>query len=235
MPGLTTLRTALDELEAWLISRGVDLDAPRDDTIDPYDHDQQIRAATAYTNAHTPARYAHATADDPAVTDWARQVIDRATAESANHVQRFVRTGPSLLLLGATGVGKTHQAYGALRLIAQAGVRARWVATTAADFYASLRPRHGIDSEQEFRAVANAPILLLDDLGAAKNSEWVEEVNYRLINWRYERELPTILTSNLGPKELAAELDERVASRLRQLAKQVSLKGDDRRSSQRPS
>jgi DNA replication protein DnaC len=234
MPRPATWREALDGLVDELRRRGVDIDAPLDDT-DPYDEQQQRSLALAYTDANTPARFSAAVADEPDVIDWARQVIDRAVADSAGHVQRFVRTGPSLLILGSTGVGKTHQAYGALRLIAQAGVRARWVSTTAADFYARLRPRHGVDSETEFRAVADAPILVFDDLAAAKDSEWVEAVNYRLVNWRYDRELATIVTSNLEPEELAAALDDRVASRLRQLAKKVSIKGADRRAGLRPS
>ncbi|MEU1731407.1 ATP-binding protein [Streptosporangium sp. NPDC020145] len=233
MPGLTILRAALDELEAALRRRGIDLDAPRD-SADPYTLQAQINLAVAYADAHIPARYKAAIADDPTVVTWTEQVIARAVADSAGHAQRHVRGGPSLLVLGPTGVGKTHQAYGALRLIAQAGIRAAWVSTTAADFYARLRPRHGVDSETEFRAVANAPVLLFDDLGAAKDSEWVEEVNYRLINHRYEQDLPTLLTSNIGAKELSSVLGERVASRLRELAKQVPLKGDDRRRALRP-
>lgn len=232
--GLTSLRAALDDLEADLRARGIDLDAVCADTTDPLSEQEQIRFALAYTDAHTPARYVGALADDPNVIDWAQRLTAQAVEDSAGHVQRFVRRGPSLLILGVTGVGKTHQAYGALRLIAQAGIRGAWVSTTAADFYARLRPRHGVDSETEFRTVADAPILLFDDLGAAKNSEWVEEVNYRLINWRYERDLPTLLTSNIGAKELSAALGERVASRLRELAKQVPLKGEDRRASRRP-
>src|SRR5690606_7391206 len=99
----------------------------------------------------------------------------------------------------------------------------------AADLYARLRPRHGIDSETEFRAIADAPLLMVDDLGAAKTSEWVEEVNYRLINWRYDRVLPTVFTSNVLPKELKVALGERVASRLVEMADRVTLKGEDRR------
>ena len=51
---------------------------------------------------------------------------------------------------------------------------------------------------------------MLDDLGAVKTSEWIEEVNFRLVNHRYERMLPTLFTSNLLPKDLATLLGERV-------------------------
>ena len=103
------------------------------------------------------------------------------------------------------------------------------MATPAADLYARLRPRHGVDSEDVFERHAKAPVLMLDDLGAAKGTDWVEEVNYRLINHRYERMLPTLVTSNVRPRDLAGVVGERVASRLTEMATPVVLKGPDRR------
>lgn len=223
-----TLRAAMDSFHKWLRARGIDPDAPLPET-DQLDQAEQTRHAITYTDQHTPARFTGAIADNPDITQWADQVIARARADSAANVSVFVRRGPSILILGPTGVGKTHQAYGAMRRIAEAGVRTRWIALTAADLYARLRPRHGIDSETEFRAIADAPLLMVDDLGAAKTSEWVEEVNYRLINWRYDRVLPTVFTSNVLPKELKVALGERVASRLVEMADRVTLKGEDRR------
>ena len=44
----------------------------------------------------------------------------------------------------------------------------------------------------------------VDDLGAAKPSEWTEEINYRLVNHRYEHMLPTIFTSNVPARELGS-------------------------------
>ncbi|MFI6883401.1 ATP-binding protein [Streptosporangium canum] len=196
---------------------------------DPYSRQEQIRLAAEYADKHIPARYADAVADDVAVVTWVQRLLDRAVADSAMRVTCSVRSGPSLLILGPTGVGKTHQAFGALRLLATTGIRAKWQAVTAADLYARLRPRHGVDSETEFRLLADAPLLLIDDLGAAKTSEWVEEVNYRLVNWRYERVLPTLFTSNVPPKELSTSLGERVASRLVEMTERVVLQGADRR------
>jgi hypothetical protein len=123
----------------------------------------------------------------------------------------------------------TWQAYGAVRGFAALGVRTHCRVTTAADLYARLRPRHGIDSEDVFEEYAGAPFLVVDDLGAVKNSEWIEEVNYRVVNYRYERMLPTLFTSNHPPTELAGILGGRVSSRLNEMAKRVSLKGEDRR------
>jgi DNA replication protein DnaC len=135
----------------------------------------------------------------------------------------------SLLLLGSTGVGKTHQAHGVLRYLSAADMHTAWKATSAANMYASLRPRHGVDSETEFRKYAHTQLLMIDDLGAAKPSEWTEEINFRLINHRYENRLPTIITSNVLPKELTERVGERVASRLVGMSDRVVIRGQDRR------
>ncbi|WP_225848228.1 ATP-binding protein [Streptomyces sp. HPF1205] len=175
-----------------------------------------------------PPRYRDAETHHPQVLDWVQEVTRQAAAPSPG-ARRQVTTGPSLLLAGVTGAGKTHQAYGAIRALAQAGVGVRWRATTAADLYAGLRPRPGSDSEAELAALARCPLLLLDDLGAAKASEWVEEITYRLINRRYNLMLPTLITTNLPIADLRAHLGDRVTSRLAQMTTRVSFAPVDRR------
>ncbi|AVV42922.1 ATP-binding protein [Streptomyces sp. P3] len=175
-----------------------------------------------------PPRYQGAVADHPQVLAWARDVAQQAVAPSRG-ARRQVTTGPSLLMAGVVGAGKTHQAYGAVRQLVQTGVGVRWRATTAADLYADLRPRPGADSEQELAAVSRCPLLIIDDLGAAKASEWVEEVTYRLINRRYNHMLPTLITTNLAIKDLRAYLGDRVTSRLAQMTTRVEFEPVDRR------
>ena len=143
----------------------------------------------------------------------------------------------SLLILGPTGVGKTHAAFAALRQLAAQGIAVDWQALTAPDLYARLRPRDGVDTEGEFQVIAGCGLLVLDDLGAAKASEWTEEVNYRLVNWRHDRGLPVIVTSNLpadgpaGKPSLVTAAGERVMSRLSGMCQYVTLRGTDRRRS----
>lgn len=178
--------------------------------------------------AGMPPRYQAAVADHPQVLAWARDVAEAAVAPSVG-ARRQVTTGPSLLMAGVVGAGKTHQAYGAVRRLVQSGVGVRWRATTAADLYADLRPRPGVDSERELAAVSRCPLLIIDDLGAAKASEWVEEVTYRLINRRYNYELPTLITTNLAIKDLRAYVGDRIASRLAQMTTRVEFEPVDRR------
>ncbi|MFB7463108.1 ATP-binding protein [Streptomyces sp. NPDC056224] len=179
-------------------------------------------------SAGMPPRYRAAVADHPEVLAWVRTVAEAAVAPNQG-ARRQVTTGPSLLMAGVVGAGKTHQAYGAVRRLVQSGVGVRWRATTAADLYADLRPRPGADSERELAAVSRCPLLIIDDLGAAKASEWVEEVTYRLINRRYNYELPTLITTNLAIRDLRAHLGDRVASRLAQMTTRVEFEQVDRR------
>ncbi|MFE3774537.1 ATP-binding protein [Streptomyces sp. NPDC059122] len=179
-------------------------------------------------SAGMPPRYQAAVADHPQVLAWARDVADAAVAPSQG-ARRQVTTGPSLLMAGVVGAGKTHQAYGAVRRLVQSGVGVRWRAFTAADLYADLRPRPGVDSERELADVSRCPLLIIDDLGAAKASDWTEEVTYRLINRRYNHMLPTLMTTNLPISDLRTYLGDRVTSRLAQMTTRVEFEPVDRR------
>ncbi|MYX33442.1 MULTISPECIES: ATP-binding protein [unclassified Streptomyces] len=172
----------------------------------------------------TPYRYQQATATHPAILGWVGRVIDDP------------RTAGSLFLTGPFGTGKTHEAYGALRRVAEAGPdRFEVMAVTAPDLYALLRPGGSErGAEYELRRLATVPLLLVDDLGTEKISEFTEEATYRLLNERYNHCHPLIITSNLpafdpNGVDLVDKLGERIASRLAQITTVVAMEGADRR------
>jgi DNA replication protein DnaC len=171
-----------------------------------------------------PPRFRSAVADHGQVVAWGEQFADETA------------TPPGLLLLGPTGVGKTWQAYGALKSACVHPIRSRfgyrprqWKAAPFADLMASLRPRSRYDTEEVMEELKAVDLLLVDDLAAAKGSEWVEEQTYRLINSRYEAMLPTIFTTNLAIGELRDAIGDRVASRLAESCTRIVLAGADRR------
>lgn len=211
----------LDRMARILAARNIDPAAEPPDEPEPFSPLDALSAGM-------PPRYRAAIADHPQVLAWVRDVAEAAVAPSRG-ARRQVATGPSLLMAGVVGAGKTHQAYGAVRLLVQGGIGVRWRATTAADLYADLRPRPGVDSERELAAVSRCPLLIIDDLGAAKASDWTEEITYRLINRRYNYELPTLITTNLRISDLRAYLGDRVASRLAQMTTRVEFEAVDRR------
>lgn len=188
--------------------------------------------AAARVEESIPDRFADAVVDVPEVSEWVRAVVGAAVKNSRSDLLA-VRKGPTLMIMGDVGRGKTYQAYGALRALAVSGIRCPWVFLNGPGLYARLRPRHGVDSETEFQSIANAPLLVLDDIGAnTKDSPFVEEVNYRLIDHRSPRRLPTLITTNVGPAELGRRFGDRVASRMREfVTNRVHIEGEDRRSS----
>ncbi|MFJ5879888.1 ATP-binding protein [Kitasatospora cineracea] len=219
--------SVLDRMARILAARGIDHTA-----VDALPDEPEPFSPEAALSAGMPPRYRDAVADHPLVLAWTRQVAAQATAPSAG-ARRQVATGPSLLMAGVTGAGKTHQAYGAVRALVRAGLGVRWRATTAADLYAELRPGSDTDAERVLAAYSRVPLLILDDLGAAKTSEFVEEQTYRLINRRYNHCLPTLITSNLAIKDLRTCLGDRVTSRLAEMTTRVSFEPVDRRRPQR--
>jgi len=75
----------------------------------------------------------------------------------------------------------------------------------------------------------NPQLLILDDLGKEKSSEWVKEQLYILINHRYENLLPIIFTSNCNEKDLSKNLGEAIISRIYEMCDIYTFKGIDRR------
>jgi DNA replication protein DnaC len=220
------------DLAPLLAARGHDADWLMTNDFDPHSPQNVARYSYLRVAELVPFHYRTAVASLPELHVWIDTLTTGAREAQAERdaPMAAITHGTSLLLLGPTGTGKTYESYGAMRELAVTGVRGQWETTTAADLYAALRPRHGIDSEAEFRRFRDAPLLLVDDLGAErKPTEFTEEVNFRLINHRYENHLPTLFTSNASGRELSERLGDRVTSRLREMCQRVAIKGHDRR------
>jgi DNA replication protein DnaC len=155
-----------------------------------------------------------------------------AAAVVRGWLEQEARGGTNLVLTGHVGTGKTGLATGALREAALAGWSVR--SGTVADVLDGLRPRPERDAgEVAMAALQRTGLLLLDDLGVEKSSEWQAERLYMIVNGRYERGLPTIVTTNRTQAELVARVGERVMSRLMDRVRVVALTGADRRGVER--
>lgn len=117
-----------------------------------------------------------------------------------------------LLLQGSVGSGKTHLAAAIANYRLALGDAVLFV--TAPDLLDHLRSTYGPSSEVKydtlFERVRNAPLLVLDDLGAESATPWAQEKLYQLINHRYVARLCTVFTTNYD----LDELDPRIRSRL---------------------
>ena len=101
--------------------------------------------------------------------------------------------------------------------------------------YALLRPGGSEKgAEHELKRLTKIPLLLVDDLGTEKVSEFTEEATYRLLNERYNHCRPLIITSNLPATDpngvdLVDKLGERITSRLAEVTTIVPMGGHDQR------
>jgi DNA replication protein DnaC len=134
-----------------------------------------------------------------------------------------------LLLEGTYGCGKTHlaAAVGNERLVRGDLV----LLITVPDLLDHLRSTYGPSSEtgydQTFERIRDAGLLILDDLGAENPSAWAQEKLFQLLNYRYTRRLPTVVTTNID----IDRLDPRVRSRLldEALIRRVKISAPDYR------
>ena len=119
--------------------------------------------------------------------------------------KKFVEAFPveqkGIVFHGPTGVGKTHLAIGLLKaVIRDKGARGFFFQTT--ELLRLVRETYNRAVEETemdvLRPVLEADVLVLDDLGVEKTSEWVHETLGLVINTRYNARRATIITSNLA-------------------------------------
>lgn len=134
-----------------------------------------------------------------------------------------------LLIAGPTGVGKTFLLWGIYHeLASRQGPRVEVVKLVK--LLSSLRPGGNSDDDTVHK-LCQVPILAIDDIGAQKSSEWVNERLYEIIDTRYDNCKPIIATTNR--KNLHDTLDDRLVSRLQECCESIVLTGADRRTEAR--
>lgn len=83
--------------------------------------------------------------------------------------------------------------------------------------------------EEELEMVNRCKLLIIDDIGSEKLTEWVRERIVSIIHTRVSNGLSTIYTSNLSPEELKEEMGDRISSRILGCSHVVEITGADRR------
>ncbi len=153
----------------------------------------------------------------------------RTCAEFAN-LYPFVDTG--IVLFGPTGVGKTHLLVATLRrIVTQKALPVLFVDFRRLLFLLKETFETGESTSDKLRGIMSAELLLIDDFGAGRNTEWAVEVAELIINYRYENRLATLISTNLdfGGSQIASVFGNRIESRLCQMCEVIKVEGHDRR------
>lgn len=146
----------------------------------------------------------------------------------AEQFPQHLRDGMGLLYYGGVGTGKTFLAACIANAVLGQGYKVKMTnfATVADEMWA-------VEDKAAYIAdLAKYPLLILDDLGVERKSEYMQEMVYKVVNARYVAGNPVIVTTNLTPDELTKTADmgyQRTYDRLLEKCLPINVDGRSRR------
>jgi DNA replication protein DnaC len=209
------------------------------------------RVARLLQRASIPARYEHCSLESYETRFLG---ADRSLVSAHLMARQFVdgypvtTEGRGLLLTGSIGVGKTHLAVGILQaLIVEKGVHGLFCdyRELLKQIQHSYNPQVATTEMEILQPVFDAEVLVLDELGAAKPTDWVWDTVALVLNTRYNDKRTTIITTNyadvapgssnggtaasraIREETLGDRIGERMRSRLAEMCVMIEMRGDD--------
>lgn len=164
-------------------------------------------------------KLAHTQSFDTFSLDYYKEGKERASMEHNLHtLQNFARnfteeTRDSFLLVGSTGLGKTHLSTATAVAVIEKGYEVvyKTIQSMLDDFE---REQFGKGSYEDIRMYYEADLLIIDDLGAEMSTQFTVSCIYNVVNMRINNGKPTIISTNLTQSELRERYADRITSRL---------------------
>ena len=155
------------------------------------------------------------------------------------NLEENLKQGKGLFITGNVGAGKTHLIAAMIDYIARMTKRRKKrvliIFTTSVDMLAEIKYsfdrkiKDNETTEELMNNLENCSLLIIDDLGSEKTTDWANELFYKIIDYRYSNLKPVIITTNLTDQELKEKISERLVSRIHEMCKGIKLTGKDYR------
>ena len=157
--------------------------------------------------------------------DHSNEKLSEAMRKYADNFEEFHKKGKGLLLFGTVGTGKTYLAACIANALIDKGLPC--MMTKISDIAENIL--NGKCTCHDFNEF---PLLVLDDLGAERKTEYMQQIVFDVIDSRYRAGLPLIVTTNLTSEELQHPSDisyQRTFSRLLEMCLPVKVEGKNKR------
>lgn len=214
----------------------------------------QARTQALLTSARIPKRYEHCELNEfDTRYEGSHPSQEKALLEARMFVDQYPMESTGLLLIGPVGVGKTHLAVGIMKeLILKKGIACLFYdyRELLKQIQNSYNDSVKVTELEVLRPVFDTEVLILDELGAVKPTEWVWDTVSLILNTRYNDNRTTIITTNypddagqdpyanpssefaraqkaMRRETLGDRIGERMRSRLHEMCRIIKLDGQD--------
>lgn len=203
--------------------------------VGPCDCKRDEATAKRLAEARIPARYSEASFDNFEIRT---PNLQRAKLAARQFADNYPNVESGLLLTGNPGVGKTHLACAVLSELIRAGASGLFY--DFRDLLQEIRDSYNPNTKASelsiLRPVFDVEILVLDELGSERPTEWVKDTMTQIINRRYVDRKVTIFTTNyldvaarVSDETLTERIGVRFRSRLHEMCRAVLVEADDYR------